>query len=79
MDNLTNFEFSDVYTLLFKIIFIAVVFGILIYVFLMTRQIQLMNRVLRTQFSAVYSMSGFVLLLSVIGLLILSVLSLLAM
>jgi hypothetical protein len=69
-------DFNSAYYVLFKIIFTAVVFGLFVFSFLMTRQIQLMNRVLKTTIGPVFSLAGFILVIVSLGLLVMSGLSL---
>lgn len=75
MNDLANFSFDSAFILLIKIIFAVVSFGLLGFVFLILRQVQMMNRVLRTQLASLFVVCSLFLLLGGIGLFCLVVLS----
>ncbi len=78
MDNFTDFSFDSAFILLIKVIFAVVSFGVLGFTFLIMRQVQMMNRVLRTQLAPVFVVISLFLLLGAIGLFGLTLLSFLS-
>jgi hypothetical protein len=59
-----------------KLIFAVVCFGIVCFVFLVGRQVQLMNRVLHTSLASLFSVIALVMMLFALGLFVLSLLAL---
>lgn len=78
MNDLTNFSFDSAVYLLLKIIFTVVAFGLMGFVFLILRQVQMMNRVLQTQLAPVFVVCSLLLLLGGIGLFCLVLMSVFA-
>jgi hypothetical protein len=78
MESLATFSFDSAFIFLLKVIFAVVTFGLVVFVFLVFRQVQLMNRVLRTQIASLFSVFSLFLLLTSLGLFGLVLLSFLA-
>jgi len=59
MEFISTFSFSDAIYFFVKLIVVLVSFGLFVFSFLVSRQIQLMNRVLTTQLAGVFQGIGF--------------------
>lgn len=79
MDIFQSFAFNTAFYFMFKLLFCVITLGLVIFTFLVSRQVQLMNRVLHTSFSALFSIVGLGITLAALGVLIMSGISLFAM
>jgi hypothetical protein len=77
MQDLSSFSFTDAYSFLIKAIVAVAALGLVLFCFLLLRQVQMMNTVVRTRLAPVFVMIGFVLLLGAVGLFVLVLLNLL--
>lgn len=71
----SNFSFDSAFVFLIKAIFVVVSFGLFGFLFLIFRQVQMMNKVLSTRLGSVFIMISLILLLGGLGLFGLAVLS----